>query len=454
MDHTRITDRRLQSDQDREDDRRRRGAIASSTVERLHRRLGNRAVRALAEQGQLQSNRQLRMEDDATERDAERTARQAVRMDRRDSSMRDEPMESTTGSAASDTRSSARSARDGPVARRGEPLADRVRARFEPRFDADFEDVRVHRDARAAELAAGLGARAFTVDRDIVFGSGEYDPNSRTGRTLLAHELAHVVQQRDGSPALQRQALTEGQRRSEEPAYTDAVSTPILSLRTAEAYLLASPIGSYVEERLAVEETGDGYRCLDEPQLYLLDEDAFEAAWIEYAVGAPHPDTDEPFTRETAAAFLEDNVRAFQSGQRTVVRFERSLPGITIHEVLHRLAGYWPSEQGHNVNEGITEYFTRLVIEGRDIPYDSEYGQQAAAIEQLVDVVGLDAVATAYFENSDYDIKVGFRDAGLRYTNFDRWLTAVKNGEYVVASMILEGHQVSPGHGPMTPGEE
>ncbi len=77
----------------------------------------------------------------------------------------------------------------------GQPLDERVRADFEPRFGHDFSRVRVHTDGRAAESASRLGARAYTSGRDIVFGPGRYDPASPSGRGLIAHELAHVVQQ-------------------------------------------------------------------------------------------------------------------------------------------------------------------------------------------------------------------------------------------------------------------
>jgi hypothetical protein len=61
-------------------------------------------------------------------------------------------------------------------------------------------DVRVHHDEHAAALSRAVSARAFTVGSDIFFGSGEYRPDTAGGRELLAHELAHVVQQR-GAPS-------------------------------------------------------------------------------------------------------------------------------------------------------------------------------------------------------------------------------------------------------------
>ena len=77
----------------------------------------------------------------------------------------------------------------------GTPLEPAARARFEPRFGRDFGQVRVHADPGAASAAHAVQASAYTVGRDIVFGSGQYQPDSPAGQRLLAHELAHVVQQ-------------------------------------------------------------------------------------------------------------------------------------------------------------------------------------------------------------------------------------------------------------------
>ncbi len=77
----------------------------------------------------------------------------------------------------------------------GQPLDAETRALFEPRFGRDFSNVRVHTDAKAAESAQAVNAQAYTVGRDIVFGTGQYVPEIAAGKRLLAHELTHVVQQ-------------------------------------------------------------------------------------------------------------------------------------------------------------------------------------------------------------------------------------------------------------------
>jgi hypothetical protein len=78
----------------------------------------------------------------------------------------------------------------------GRPLDTATRAFFEPRFGHDLGDVRVFTGPDAARSAQQINARAYNVGRNVVFDNGEYAPNTSSGRALLAHELAHVAQQR------------------------------------------------------------------------------------------------------------------------------------------------------------------------------------------------------------------------------------------------------------------
>jgi hypothetical protein len=77
----------------------------------------------------------------------------------------------------------------------GQPLDGGVKSRMESAFGHDFSRVRVHNDERAAELSTSLNARAFTLGQHVAFGPGEYHPSTIAGDALIAHELAHVVQQ-------------------------------------------------------------------------------------------------------------------------------------------------------------------------------------------------------------------------------------------------------------------
>lgn len=89
----------------------------------------------------------------------------------------------------------------------GQPLDRAAREFLESRLGTDLRDVRIHHGAAADESARGVRADAYTVGNDIVFGAGKYAPQSAPGRRLLAHEAAHVVQQRaaGGTANLQRQ---------------------------------------------------------------------------------------------------------------------------------------------------------------------------------------------------------------------------------------------------------
>jgi len=85
----------------------------------------------------------------------------------------------------------------------GQSLPQHSRSFFEPRFGHDFSNVRVHTDSAAAKSAQSINALAYTTGNNIVFNSGQYSPDSESGKRLMAHELTHVVQQ-VGSENLQR----------------------------------------------------------------------------------------------------------------------------------------------------------------------------------------------------------------------------------------------------------
>jgi hypothetical protein len=105
----------------------------------------------------------------------------------------------------------------------GVPLDAETRAFFEPRLGRDFSDVRAHYGARAAASAAAVDARAYTVGRDVVFGAGQYDAAGGAGRVLMAHELAHVAQQRHRAPLPDRLPIGEAHGAAEIEARRIAV---------------------------------------------------------------------------------------------------------------------------------------------------------------------------------------------------------------------------------------
>jgi len=130
----------------------------------------------------------------------------------------------------------------------GRPLDAETRAFMEPRFGRDFSHVRVHTDAKAAESARAVNAAAYAVGSQVVFGTRQYAPRTQGGDSLMAHELAHVVQaagntlqaslleiDTDPSSALERDA---------EQAAQDAITgrTPHIATHGVDVHLHRQPI--------------------------------------------------------------------------------------------------------------------------------------------------------------------------------------------------------------------
>jgi uncharacterized protein DUF4157 len=132
---------------------------------------------------------------------------------------------------------------DGALATPGRPLDPSARHAMEARFGRDFSSVRVHDDARAGATAKSIDAAAFTVGEDVVFAPGRFDTSSAEGRRLLAHELAHVVQQRSAGRPLdaRHRAFFEPRLDADLGAvriHTDAAAAASASDVKARAYTL------------------------------------------------------------------------------------------------------------------------------------------------------------------------------------------------------------------------
>lgn len=111
----------------------------------------------------------------------------------------------------------------------GQPLDAATQSFFAARFGHDFANVRVHADAQAAASARSVHALAYTVGSHVVFSAGQFSPATRAGRQLLAHELAHVIQQ-TGRSTSTAQASTEHHDRGVAPTAT--IPRPVHPMRT------------------------------------------------------------------------------------------------------------------------------------------------------------------------------------------------------------------------------
>jgi len=182
----------------------------------LQRTIGNQAVENLFKSGIIQAKLKIGKSNDIYEQEADRVAEQIVssswsivnnqveegeiqrqteeeerkKEEEEEETLQLKKMQGNISEVTPDIESRIRTLRGS-----GQPLPKSIRAFFEPRFGYDFSYVRIHTDPEAAKLARALNAEAFTYGRDIYFGEGRYNPNTLTGKRLLAHELAHVVQQ-------------------------------------------------------------------------------------------------------------------------------------------------------------------------------------------------------------------------------------------------------------------
>jgi len=136
---------------------------------------------------------------------------------------RDAGVADAAGAQSPDTEAAARAAQQG-----GAPLSPQQRDFFEPRLGHDLGHVRLHTGGSAHAGAAAVQARAYTLGRDIVFGSGEYAPETPAGQRLLAHELVHVLQQGAAPQAVQR-TLKVDAKASDDPATAVSTIKPLVT---------------------------------------------------------------------------------------------------------------------------------------------------------------------------------------------------------------------------------
>ncbi|WP_245618331.1 eCIS core domain-containing protein [Knoellia aerolata] len=145
----------------------------------------------------------------------------------------------------------------------GMPLGGPVREDMERRFGTDFADVRVHNGEDAHASAKAVNAHAYTVGSNIVFQRGTYDPSSPSGRTMLAHELTHVVQQRsgpvDGTATGAGIRVSDPGDRFEREAAANAERIVAMSTPTATAATVAATATAPAVQRLdaTVQREGD-----------------------------------------------------------------------------------------------------------------------------------------------------------------------------------------------------
>ncbi len=146
----------------------------------------------------------------------------------------------------------------------GSALPDTLMRKFESSLGADLSSVRVHTGGSSETAAHSVGAKAYTMGQDIHFGAGHYDPSSAGGQHLIAHEVAHTVQQRGGTPHRQNKLEVSTPHDSAEHE-ADHAADAMVSGRPA-----AVTSSGFVAARKEAPSTGDLQGAGDEAQ---------DAAW-------------------------------------------------------------------------------------------------------------------------------------------------------------------------------
>ncbi|TWJ02464.1 uncharacterized protein DUF4157 [Mucilaginibacter frigoritolerans] len=126
----------------------------------------------------------------------------------------------------------------------GQSMSATSRQFFEPRFGHDFSNVKIHTDSVAAKSAQSINALAYTTGNNIVFNSGQYAPDSNSGKKLMAHELTHVIQQSNGDKTIRRFGSDEHRRMGDTAVGGNVLVTAYGSFSFGEMIAMA---GDYFE---------------------------------------------------------------------------------------------------------------------------------------------------------------------------------------------------------------
>jgi hypothetical protein len=192
-----------------------------------------------------------------------------------------------------------------------------------------------------------------------------------------------------------------------------------------------------------------------EKAMKLDDEAAFERAWLAYAQRSINPATNRNFTEQEAKDFsAREGVRAFQDEDRGEVhiRRERADLGTQLHEGLHLFSDdKWRKRMGYNVNEGVTEYFTRkLGPEVQVVRDDNSFLRQYTSAGHLVTAVTEPVVAAAYFDGDIASLKTAVDDRKGRGT-WEKWLDFLDANDFKGANALLRGETAASAGSPPPP---
>lgn len=356
----------------------------------------------------------------------------------------------------------------------GETLDGATAARMSDGLGEDVGAARIHVGPEAAAFAASQRALAVTVGSDIAFASGAYAPGTLEGDALLAHELAHTVQQRGASPAamaapaaesaaheedadqaaggvLQRlwggvasaarrvgPALRAGysmQRCPEEKKFPKGSDTATgkakhTTGKQADDYLSKSKaIGSFVAAKFKGGTKADGV-------VHFYTPDEFrEANWVRKK-GSTNDATGKDWTKDEAYKHA-DTLEGFAYDGGIYVNQDKGQEDTVIHEAIHLFqSGTFVSRCGNPAKEGATEHFTHVICAEQKLTATNSYPDEHKSIKKVIAVTSENAMAAAFFEGKVDDLATEVDKAKGKGT-FDKWCTHMKAKEFSKADALL-----------------
>jgi hypothetical protein len=267
----------------------------------------------------------------------------------------------------------------------GQPLDPSTRAFMEPRFGHDFSWVRVHTGTQAAESAQALQAQAYTIGHNVVFAYGQYSPHDSAGKRLLAHELAHVVQQSATPKEQSHGPIATPARELSLHQTPEMISRKFISLGYRS--WVAIPLGQKVVLDHKVGSEDDWREVLkkaDNEETYRT----FLQGFLELAI---NPNLVEQSARAWATDFKNSITRA--PTYKEIMAFLRALYGLGDDLDLNPnlfaaefTLTKWPEEMKTNISEFIDKYQGEWIkeISGRkpgekDIVVDKENVEAVAS---------------------------------------------------------------------------
>jgi hypothetical protein len=323
---------------------------------------------------------------------------------------------------------------DRVLAEPGTPLQPAIRHDMEQRFGRDFSQVRVHSDSGAGQSARDMDARAYTVGADIVFGAGRFAPETGEGRRLIAHELTHVVQQRDGiavgghdgGPSA-RSLPNVVQREPEDTKKTAPQTTP-----TKTAPTQATPAKTLQSQGVDLKDPVGG-KTAD-----IIDEVLLRSQTLAPYIGDRlkgglkiaqkgkfiHEPSDSQFETAFRAVNGSDPPKStvgFFDPKKSIVHLRPTAEfGTALHESVHRLASpglygtYLPIAQDISTDlvevlkEGVTAFFTDAILTDENLPnFNDAYRSRKHQVEALVkalDPHGIELIAKFNFQGNVADL--------------------------------------------------